>query len=46
MSAKLMNKTAQERMGDERERGLLEDLDAERNKNAVAANRIRELEEV
>jgi septal ring factor EnvC (AmiA/AmiB activator) len=46
IAAKLMNKTAQERMGDERERGMIEDLNAEKAKNMTAAARIRELEQV
>jgi hypothetical protein len=41
-----MNKTAQERRGGEREQGMVEDLQAEKAKNAQAVARIRELEQV
>lgn len=46
LSTKLMNRKAQQRMEDERDRGMAEDLKAERAKNTTANARIRELEQV
>jgi len=41
-----MNKSVQEGMEGERERGIIEDLNAEKAKNVDALKRIRTLEQV
>ena len=46
MSGKLMNKMANEKMVDEREKGLMEDLNGEKAKCATLTARIREFEQV
>uniref|UniRef100_A0A1I8B145 TMF_TATA_bd domain-containing protein n=1 Tax=Meloidogyne hapla TaxID=6305 RepID=A0A1I8B145_MELHA len=45
LANKLMNKSVQEGMEDERERGIIEDLDAEKARHADALKRIKTLEQ-